>query len=392
MTYWVERKIEQKNRTIITEKYLRAAKTLIPILIKSDNHKLKDKLHEIGLKRVENFTRKGLTLYYQSLIYGKLIIFLHNNNLYLSITYLDETLTLYDTQQQESKQEEHIAYLFFILDAGLLLLIYILVLSIVSPLKHLSHIIKQFSNGNLKIRSKLKGKDEIAKLSSNFNSMADRLQQALNAKEELLREVGHELKTPIAKGKFALEKIQNSPSKEIIQEAFNELDTLTTTILEQKRIDEEKMQKEKFKASTLIMQALSKLTVNEEDIEINLEDFDILADLYYMSLALKNLIENGLKYSEKLPIKIKAFNGYIHIISYGKILDKPLEYYMQPFTRVSEIKKGFGLGLNITKKIIKKHGYTLSYLHNSGENDFMISFIAVSATKQQDQTDRKNKI
>ena len=376
MTYWVQTQTTQKNRTILTERYLRAAKTLLSPVIKGDNRKLEAKLDELGMQRVEirKDTRAASILYRQPLSYGEIVIFAVQGNTYLSLAYLDETLTLYDTLQQESRQEQHITYLFFALDIGLLLLIYLLVLTILSPLKHLSRTMKYFSYGDLDVRSKLTGKDEIAELSESFNLMAKRLQHALNAKEELLREVGHELKTPIAKGKFALEGINESCSKTVIKEAFNDLDTLTSAILHQKRIDEEKMYIEKFKASTLITRTLSKLTLNEEDVHIVIEDFEISADLHYMSMALKNLVENALKYTHTLPIEIRASDTCIHIISCAEALDRPLAYYTQPFTRAASDKKGYGLGLNITQKILDKHGFSLHYTHSDGRNDFVICF------------------
>jgi len=376
MTYWVQTQTEKKNRTILVEKYLRASKTLLPTLIKDDNRKLESKLEALGMQQVKlsQDIQTDSILYRQPLSYGEITIFMLQKNIYLSLEYLDETLTLYDTLQQESQQEEQITYLFFALDIGLLLLIYLLVLTMLSPLKQLSRTMKHFSHGDLNVRSELSGKDEIAELSKDFNLMAKRLQQALNAKEELLREVGHELRTPISKGKFALEGINESHSKTVIKEAFNDLDTLTSTILNQNRIDEEEMNIERFKASTLITQALSKLTIDEKEIHVSLEDFEISADLHYMSLALKNLVENALKYTQTLPIKIRASNACIHIVSYAEALDRPLAYYTQPFTRASEKKEGFGLGLNISKKIVDKHGFTLNYTHRSGENDFILCF------------------
>ncbi|WP_456457515.1 ATP-binding protein, partial [Nitratifractor sp.] len=212
-------------------------------------------------------------------------------------------------------------------------------------------------------------------VSGSFNAMADRLQQALNSKEELLREVGHELKTPIAKGKFALEGIDESPSKAILREALEDLDTLTSAILHQKRIDEEPLEIRSFKVSTLIAEALSKLVVDEEKVRIDIEDFEVRGDLPYLGIALKNLVENALKYTRSFPIEIRTTDGScIHVLSEGEALERSLAYYLQPFTRGSRRKQGFGLGLSITKKILEKHGFTLNYVHSSGWNDFSICF------------------
>ena len=345
-------------------------------MMKGDTRAFDAKLKELGVKEITRDPMPHLPpiLYRQPLSYGEIFIFSLNKKIYLSLTYLDEARILYDRFQEKSIAEQRMTYLMIGIDIGLLLLIYLLVLKIFSPLKHLGRTMRAFSLGDLHIRSTLKGNDEITEVSESFNTMADKLQQALNAKEELLREIGHELKTPIAKGKFALESIEESPSKSIIKGALNDLDTLTSAILHQKRIDEELLYITTFKLSTLITEALSKLLIKEDDIRIIIEDFDIDADLSSMTIALKNIMENAFKYTRSLPVEIKTSGACIHIISYGEPLDKPLSYYLQPFTRASKQDHGFGLGLSIVKKIMEKHEFTLNYKHRSGENDFILCF------------------
>ena len=376
MGYWVQSQAAQKNRTILIQRYLRTAKTLLTPMMKGDTRAFDAKLKELGVKEItpNPMPHSSPILYRQPLSYGEIVIFSLNKKTYLSLTYLDETRILYDPFQEESIAEQNMTYLMISIDIGLLLLIYLLVLKMLSPLKQLGRTMRAFSHGNLYIRSKLKGNDEIVEVSESFNTMADKLQQTLNAKEALLREVGHELKTPIAKGKFALEGIKMSPSKKILEESLNDLDALTSAILDQKRIDEEPLHITTFKFSTLITEALSKLMIEEESIRIDIEDFDIEADLSSMSIALKNLLENALKYTDSFPIEIKTSGTCVHIVSYAKPLDKPLSYYLQPFTQASRQQKGFGLGLSIVKKIVEKHEFTLNYKHRSGENDFILCF------------------
>ena len=86
--------------------------------------------------------------------------------------------------------------------------------------------------------------------------------------------------------------------KEIIKRAFNDLDTLTSEILQMQLLSKDDLfEIRRFKAQTLITEALSKLTIENEDaLQIEIEDFFIEGDLYYLTIALKNLLDNGLKY------------------------------------------------------------------------------------------------
>jgi two-component system, OmpR family, sensor kinase len=121
----------------------------------------------------------------------------------------------------------------------------------------------------------------------------------------------------------------------------------------------------------LIVESLGKLYLEDESkININiLDDFKISGDLNYLSVALKNLIDNALKYAITYPIIIEANKNEISILNKGKKLSKEFEYYLKPFTQELAQRDGFGLGLSIVNKIIDKHNFKLDY---SYENEFNI--------------------
>ena len=98
----------------------------------------------------------------------------------------------------------------------------------------------------------------------------------------------------------------------------------------------------------------------------------IEGDLYYLSIALKNLIDNALKYATDFPIIIKVGKNQISILNSGQKLSKDLEYYLKPFTQELMQRDGFGLGLSIVKKILDKHNFKLIYSYKNGFNIFTI--------------------
>ncbi|MFY4754444.1 HAMP domain-containing protein, partial [Aliarcobacter butzleri] len=77
------------------------------------------------------------------------------------------------------------------------LLIFIYLLKLLTPLKTITKEIKNFANGDLSTRININTKDEIGTLANTFNSMASSLENTIKTREELLRDIGHELRTPI---------------------------------------------------------------------------------------------------------------------------------------------------------------------------------------------------
>ena len=204
--------------------------------------------------------------------------------------------------------------------------------------------------------------------------MATSLENSIKTREELLRDIGHELRTPIAKGKFAIEKIDDFSQKELLKKIFIDLEILTNELIELEKLNLTKLNLTIFSAETLIIESLEKLYLEDEskiEIKIN-EDFKIEGDLDYLSIALKNLIDNALKYAISFPIIIETNKNEISISNKGTKLSKELEYYLKPFTQELSQRDGFGLGLSIVKKIMDKHGFQVDYFYENEFNIFKI--------------------
>jgi two-component system OmpR family sensor kinase len=279
------------------------------------------------------------------------------------------------TPDEENLRDKTVLNILICIDILVLLLIFFYIVKILSPIKNITKEITNFANGNLSARINIKkSNDEIGILANSFNQMATSLEKFIKTKEELLRDIGHELRTPIAKGKFAIEKIENESQKELFKKIFIDLETLTNELIELEKLELTKLNLTTFSAETLILEALSKLYLEDESkIELNInEDFKITADLYYLSIAIKNLIDNALKYTQELPIIVDINKNEIKISNKAKELSKDLEYYLKPFTQELSHRNGFGLGLSIVKKIIDKHQYKLSYEYIDGYIVFKI--------------------
>ena len=78
--------------------------------------------------------------------------------------------------------------------------------------------------------------DELGQLSQAFNAMTQRLDEMITAKEQLLRDVSHELRSPLARMKVALEFVKESRTRELVQSDIQEMEEMITHILETARM------------------------------------------------------------------------------------------------------------------------------------------------------------
>ena len=297
----------------------------------------------------------------------------------LEIRYMDTSLLLSNTVLQQSLNDQWLPKTLVGLDIAVLLAIFFIIIAMLSPLRRITETMRAFAGGDYGRRSDVKSRDEIGEVAATYNDMAQRLQDLIASREELLRDIGHELRTPIARGLFAVEKMPASGEKALLQRCFGELERLTGELLQIERLDATgELQREAFDAETLILQALSQAMVDDESkvaIEIG-ENFPIEGDLGYLSLALKNLVDNALKYTTAYPVTITASQRTLCVENPGAPLRMPPQHYLEPFKREERSRgsEGFGLGLSIVTKVLKRHGLALGYDYVDASHRFCIHF------------------
>ena len=374
--FWTDNINSKRMNKLIQEKYL----TIIEDIFKNIENKSYIetifKKNNLTLLK-ESRTSNNEIIYTQNYTFGKTEILkeMFDDEFIIKINYLDEEYIL-RTPDEKNLNEKNILNFLVFLDIFVLFLIFLYILNLLTPLKKITKEITNFANGELSSRININSKDEIGILADSFNKMATSLENSIKTREELLRDIGHELRTPIAKGKFAIEKIDDFSQKELLKKIFSDLETLTNELIELEKLNLTKLNFTTFSAETLIIESLEKLYLEDEskiEIKIN-EDFKISGDLHYLSTALKNLIDNALKYAISYPIIIETNKNELSISNKGTKLSKELEYYIKPFTQELAQRDGFGLGLSIVKKIVDKHHFQLLYSYEKEFNIFKIQF------------------
>ncbi|XOV91776.1 MAG: ATP-binding protein [Bacteroidota bacterium] len=250
----------------------------------------------------------------------------------------------------------------------------------IKPIQNVTKTISQITKMNLKERVALpSNKDEIYELSSGFNALLERIENAIEREKQFTSDASHELRTPLASLIGTLEVLIRKPRtqkeyEEKIQFSLSEIEKMTLT-LEQllllARLDSKDQSKNNslIELSTIIDESLTyfKNQIAEKGIQLEF-NFDqnkkLLVPHYYTHLIINNVLSNAIKYSpdgSRLGIDIKEVKGHVvcSINDHGLgIKPEDLQNIYENFFRSEALnhKKipGNGLGLSIVKNVLKQ--------------------------------------
>ena len=262
----------------------------------------------------------------------------------------------------------------FILALLIFLILYEILTRKLKPLKILNRQIIEFSKGNKDIKLNYTGNDEIGTIARSFNEAINIINNQSKSKDLFMRNMMHELKTPITKAMFIAETLENEKTRDNLQKAFRRMDDIIKELATVEKLTSKNtmIYKEDVDFLTIFDKTIDLMLINPNNIEKNIENFTFNVDIYMMSIALKNLIDNALKFSTDKKAKIEANNISIKVASKGEALKNSLDYYTDAFYQEEKRSNGFGLGLYIVKAIVNLHKYKLVYKHKDGYNYFII--------------------
>ena len=242
------------------------------------------------------------------------------------------------------------------------------------PLKVLNKQLIEFSNGNKDIKLNYASTDEVGTIAKSFNEAINIINNQSKSKDLFMRNMMHELKTPITKAMFIAETLDDEKTRLNLQKAFKRMDDIIKELATVEKLTSKNtmIYKEENLFSNIYNRTLEIMLVNPNNIEAQIIDFNFKVDNSMMPIALKNLIDNAIKFSSNKKAIINANENKIEIVSLGEQLKHELSYYTEAFSQEEKRSDGFGLGLYIVKTIVNLHGFKLEYKYEDGKNYFIV--------------------
>jgi len=302
---------------------------------------------------------------------GSSAILKYNNDHYLFIETKYSSLLLKDEDFQSYRYDlikTIFGFVFLIIITA-----YILTLRKLRPLRTLKRQMDRFAKGDLEINCQTDGEDEIAQVSNAFHNAVTQITKLNQSRQLFLRNIMHELKTPITKGRISAEMLEDGKHKERLIGTFEKLELLINEFasIEQITSGEGIKNVKPYRLIDMLDEAIDLAMVSPDHVDIAIEGEIVLhVDFRLFTTAMKNMIDNGIKYSIDKRMSILGTKTKLSFISQGKPLQYELSHYLEPFVQEKNSHQSFGLGLYIVHNIIKAHRLNFTYEHKESYNYF----------------------
>ena len=328
-----------------------------------------------GYTRTSTAPKNAQILYGESNGILNFKIFSYDNFVGFSVAFLDDNGINLVRQKDTSAWDKYKVFMLLFQSALILMILFFFFYQILRPLNKLKDSLDELKRGIFAKKLHAHSSDEIGALFRAFNEMNEKITKMVKARELITRNIAHELRTPLAKIQLSLELKSGDELKKDLKKYINSLNRISQNMLDFERIQEENfaLKNDEFLSESAVFEALKDLS--DKPICLNIiKSVKIKGDLHLFAVAIKNLIENAIKYSENGEVNIELGENGILISNKGTPLNNDISYYFEPFYRGDITKQGYGLGLSIVREIIMLHKMEINYRYDCGKHIFYIKF------------------
>jgi signal transduction histidine kinase len=281
-------------------------------------------------------------------------------------------------QEVETSYEEHPELLALVIVVLLSILVasYFAIRFMLSPLREIERGVAEVAKGDLNVKLESRGHNELASLARSFNTMTAQVRTMVLAKQQLLLDVSHEFRSPLTRMKVAME-LSGEEARESIQRSIQDLETMLSELLESARMDNPsgQLRLQPLELNVMLEELTGLYEGRAPGLKLRLPAGRCLlhADPARLQIALRNLVDNAMKYSEtqSQPVEVElqmapdALAVWVRIQDFGQGISlEQQSLIFEPFYRVDRSRMkttgGYGLGLSLARKIILAHSGQLN--------------------------------
>ncbi|MFW5909275.1 MAG: ATP-binding protein [Thiohalospira sp.] len=229
-------------------------------------------------------------------------------------------------------------------------------------------------DGDLSVRVELPGRDEVAALARDFDRMADRLGGLLDGQRRLLRDLSHQLRSPLARLRLALEMARSGghpgPALDRMEREAEHLDALVGEILTLARLESGQAELER---TPVDLAALVAAVARDGDFEAREagkavhwrvpDAVTVTGERTLLRAAVENVVRNAIRHTPpgtavSVTLEVVGEEAAVRITDEGPgMAEAETARLLEPFSRGAEAEDqaGFGLGLAVTRRVIESH-------------------------------------
>ncbi len=278
---------------------------------------------------------------------------------------IEKNLLLVNVDKDRLYSESAFVFLLWMIFASLILLFfsYFFMNKQLRPLKRLAIIAETFGRGLEAPELKSSGASEIRQTVNAFNQMRTRIKRFLKQRTDMLAGVSHDLRTPLTRMKLQLSLLKDEKAKSELELDIKEMTAMLDSYVSFVRTEAPEPI-ENISINEIIKELIKNLNINKSKI-IYEESNKIITSARPLQIkrAFQNIIDNSLRYANKIKINIKLIQDGCEIVFEDDgpgIPNQNYEDVFKPFFTLdpsrNKLKGESGLGLSITRDIIRSHG------------------------------------
>ncbi len=228
------------------------------------------------------------------------------------------------------------------------------------PLRTLGDGVARLSEGQLDVVLPNPTRDEFGALTDAFNNMVGRVRERVRARDQLLLDVSHELRSPLTRLRVALELLPDDQNRRHMRSDVAEMELMIAELLELERLrDGRGLKLAKHDLVAIAREFGVPVTTSSPELFVEI-------DAEKMRTVIRNLLDNAQKYASNATIELSSTDDAVilRVRDDGPgIPEADLANLFEPFFRVDRSRTkttaGYGLGLSICKRIVEAHGGTI---------------------------------